>query len=124
MVAEQCVLQATGPCGRRCGTCQRRTGWWLLRDEKGYGFPVTTDRSGRSHIMNSVTLDLTRALDEVLESGVTRLRIDFTDEGPGRAAEVMRSVIVAVASVEAGGPAPEEALVSPSTSGHFFRGIR
>lgn len=123
MVAEQCVLQAAGPCTRRCASCARRRGWWHLRDQKGYEFPVTTDASGRSHIMNSVTLDLTRALDEVLAAGVSAVRIDFTDESPERAAEVVRAVASALARVTDGQRPPERALVEPSTSGHFFRGI-
>ena len=124
MVAEQCVLQASGPCNRRCGACARRRGWWRLRDQKGYEFPVTTDASGRSHIMNAVTLDLTRALEEVLASGVAAVRLDFSDETPQRAAEVTRSVRSAVEMVAAGAPPPAVTLVEPATSGHFFRGVR
>ena len=124
MVAQQCALQSAGPCTGLCHACGRRDRWWRLRDQKGYEFPVTTDVSGRSHIMNSVTLDLTRALDEVLAAGVAAVRIEFTDETPARAAEVVRGVRAAVQTVHAGGQPPEMALVDPSTSGHFFRGVR
>lgn len=124
MVTEQCVLMAAGPCGRRCATCARRRGWWRLRDQKGYEFPVTTDVAGRSHVLNSVTLDLSRALDEIIESGVDAVRLEFADEGPGRAAEIVRSMRSALSSVGSGGPAPTEPLVSPATSGHFYRGLR
>ncbi len=123
MVAEQCVLIAAGTCGRRCATCARRTGWWRLRDQKGYEFPVTTDESGRSHIMNSVTLDLVRALDEVVASGVSAVRIDFTDESSERAAEIVRAVRSALTAVSDGASPPEWPLVEPSTSGHFYRGV-
>jgi len=124
MVTEQCVLMAAGPCGRKCDACVRRSGWWKLRDQKGYQFPVTTDVSGRSHVLNSVTLDLSRALDEIVASGVAAVRIDFADEGPDRAAEVVRAFRSAIAAVAAGGPAPAEPLVSPATSGHFYRGLK
>ncbi len=124
MVAEQCVLMAAGACGRKCATCVRRTGWWRLRDGKGYEFPVTTDPSGRSHILNAVTLDLSRALDEIVAAGVAAVRLDFSDEGARRAGEVVRAFKSAVASVAAGAPAPGEALVAPATSGHFYRGLR
>lgn len=123
MVAEQCVLMAAGDCGRRCGSCARRRGWWRLRDHKGYEFPVTTDGSGRSHVMNSVTLDLVRALDEVVASGVSAVRVDFTDESASRAAEVVRAVRSALTAVVSGAPAPDRPLVEPSTSGHFYRGV-
>ncbi|MHB1020202.1 MAG: U32 family peptidase [Coriobacteriia bacterium] len=124
MVTEQCVLMAAGACGRRCATCSRRDGWWRLRDQKGYEFPVTTDTSGRSHVMNSVTLDLSRSLDEIVESGVAAVRIDFTDEGADQAARIVREISAAVARVAAGGSAPAEALISPATSGHFYRGLK
>lgn len=124
MVAEQCALQAAGPCSGRCDTCRRRDRWWRLRDQKEYEFPVTTDDSGRSHIVNSVTLDLTRAMDEVLATGVRAVRIEFTDESPAAAADIVRRVRSAVATVHAGGSAPAAALIEPSTSGHFFRGVR
>jgi putative protease len=124
MVAEQCVLQASGPCNRRCASCARRRGWWRLRDQKGYEFPVTTDSSGRSHIMNAVTLDLTRALDEVLASGVAAVRLDFSEEPPERAEEITRAVCAAIEAVAAGAPPPAATLVEPATSGHFFRGVR
>ena len=124
MVTEQCVLMAAGACGRRCATCARRRGWWRLRDQKGYEFPVTTDTAGRSHVLNSVTLDLSRALDEIVGSGVASVRLDFADEGPVRAAEVVRAFGSALLSVAAGGPAPADPLVSPATSGHFYRGLR
>jgi putative protease len=124
MVAEQCVLMAAGACGRKCAACARRAGWWRLRDQKGYEFPVTTDPSGRSHVMNSVTLDLSRAMDEIAAAGVAAVRIDFSDEGAERAAEVVRAFRSAALSMSSGGPAPGEALVAPATSGHFYRGLR
>jgi putative protease len=123
MVAEQCVLQAAGDCGRRCRGCARRSGWWHLRDLKDYEFPVTTDPSGRSHIMNAVTLDLTRALHEIVAARVAAVRLDFSDESTVRAAEVVRAVRAAVDGVGDGMPAPTAPLVEPATSGHFFRGV-
>ncbi|MBF4509818.1 MAG: U32 family peptidase [Aeromicrobium sp.] len=123
MVAEQCVLEAAGACGHRCASCPRRSGWWRLRDRKGYEMPVTTDEHGRSHIMNAVTLDLVRALDEVVGAGVAALRIDFSDEDATRAAEVVRALRSARDVVVAGGPPPSNPLVTPSTSGHLYRGV-
>lgn len=71
-----------------------------------------------------MTLDLSRALDEIIGSGVASVRLDFADEGPARAAEVVRAFGSALLSVAAGGPAPVDPLVSPATSGHFYRGLR
>lgn len=123
MVAEQCVLQAAGACGRRCASCARAKSWWRLRDQKGYEFPVTTDPSGRAHIANSVTLDLVRALPEIVAAGVSAVRLDFTDESPQRMRGVISGVRAALDSAVRGGTAATEPLVSPSTSGHFYRGL-
>ncbi len=124
MVTEHCVLMSAGPCDQRCGTCPRRQGWYALKDAKGYAFPVMSDPSGRSHIFNSVPLDLTRALAEIVEAGVSAVRLDFTVEHLQEAQHITRlarEALVAVAS----GKAPKEGLArQQGTSGHFFRGVR
>ncbi len=124
MVSEHCILRAVGECSRTCATCVRRRSAWTLRDQKGYEFPVRTDASGRSHVFNAVTLDLGRALDEVLATGVASVRLEMTDESPDRAAEITAAFVSAVACVSAGGEPPVRTLVEPATSGHFFRGVR
>jgi putative protease len=123
MVSEQCVLQAAGACSRRCASCARRRAWWRLKDQKGYEFPVMTDSTGRSHIMNSVTQDLVRALDEIVAAGVTAVRIDFADETRERMEQVVSAIRSALDTVVSGGDAPDKPLVEPSTSGHFYRGV-
>ncbi len=77
MVTEHCILMSEGECGQRCDSCKRRSGWRFLRDRKGYSFPLRTDSSGRTHIYNSVPLDLTHAFPEVLATGVSALRLDL-----------------------------------------------
>jgi putative protease len=124
MIAEHCVLRAAGECSQMCATCVRRAGRWVLRDQKEYAFPVMTDASGRSHIYNSVTLDLSRVLDEVLATGVDAVRLEMTTESAEEAARVTAAFASAVAVVDAGGMPPDSALVTPATSGHFFRGVR
>lgn len=124
MIAEHCVLQAAGECSHRCAVCPRRARTWLLRDQKGYEFPVLTDATGRSHIYNSVPLDLTRALDEVLATGVAAVRVEITVENEEETRRLVSGVSAALARVQAGGDAPAEALASVTTSGHFFRGVR
>lgn len=124
MVSEHCILQAAGECAGKCATCSRRAGRWTLLDQKEYGFPVTTDISGRSHVYNSVTLDLSRALDEVLATGVAAIRLDMSIEPAEEAARIVAAFVSLTTAVEAGGAPPDTAVVSPATSGHFFRGVR
>lgn len=138
MVTEHCVLMAEGPCSRHCTVCPRREGASLLRDRKGYEFPVVTDTSGRSHIYNAVSLDLTGSLDEVLATGVDSVRLDLETDDTQQAA---RSVERARALLEeaaarhrpTGSRRRNEGAHSAgrrgtgramgTTTGHFFRGV-
>jgi putative protease len=122
MVTEHCILMAKGPCSQRCETCPRRKGWHFLRDRKGYSFPVHTDGSGRSHVYNSVPLDLTHALPEVIATGVSALRLDLETETPNRAAAEVARVRQALQDTLAGRE-PERVDRERVTSGHFFRGV-
>jgi U32 family peptidase len=123
MVAEHCVLQAAGECAHRCVECGRRRTSWRLRDAKGYEFPVTSDSRGRAHIYNSVPLDLSRALPEIVESGVAAVRLDLFTSTPEEAAGLVKAYRRLIADAVAGRSA-DRPLVDPSTSGHFFRGVR
>jgi len=121
MVTEHCVLMAEGECDRRCGACARRGAARGLRDRKGYEFPVQTDITGRTHVFNSVRLDLTAALPEIIESGVAALRVDVHTESPRDAAAAVAAVVAAREAVMAGRVSAERR--AGSTSGHFFRGL-
>ena len=123
MVTEHCVLMAEGECSRRCTSCSRRLEGRVLRDRKGYEFPVRTDTSGRSHVYNSVPLDLTAALPEVLELGVSALRVDVGALSAGAAAAEVARVRTALDAAVAGRTLPAPADRSGVTSGHFFRGV-
>ncbi len=122
MVTEHCILMAQGPCSQRCGGCKRRQGWHFLRDRKGYSFPVRTDAAGRSHVFNSVPLDLTHALAEVLATGVSALRLDLETESVNRAAAEVARVRQALQDTLAGRE-PARKDRDRVTSGHFFRGV-
>ncbi len=124
MVSEHCILQAAGECSTSCATCIRRRSLWWLRDQKGYEFPVRTDSAGRSHVFNAVTLDLSRALDEVLATGVAGIRLEMTTETPAEAASVTAAMASVLRQVAGGEVPPTEAIAEPATSGHFFRGVR
>lgn len=122
MVAEHCVLQARGACSLDCARCRRRLESHALRDRKGYVFPVTTDARGLAHVYNSVPLDLSRALAEVVEAGVSAVRIDLHTETPASATRIVTAYRRLLAAVAAGRSASDP-VESPSTSGHFFRGL-
>ncbi|MBS3957047.1 MAG: U32 family peptidase [Clostridiales bacterium] len=123
MVLEHCVISSTAHCSGRCGTCPRRTRWYALKDRKGYGMPVIVDPYGRTHVFNAVPLDLTRALDEVISTGVGGVRIDFTVERLQEAQQITKLVRAALESVVAGRGPRTDAVCDPATAGHFFRGV-
>ena len=122
MVTEHCTLMAEGECDRRCGACDRRGSSRLLRDRKGYEFPVQTDITGRSHIFNSVRLDLTAALPEIVGAGIAAIRLDVHTESTRDAATAVKAMCSALESVMAG-RALVEAPRQNTTSGQFFRGL-
>jgi putative protease len=124
MIAEHCVLQAAGPCSHACASCERRGRQWVLRDRKGYEFPVTTDAAGRAHIYNSVPLDLSRALPELLEAGVAAIRLDLQSSTAEEAARLTRTWRGLLDDVARGAAAPQSPVAEPSTSGHFYRGLK
>ena len=124
MITEHCVLMAQGPCKRNCDTCKRREGRHTLRDQKGYEFPVVTDPTGRTHIYNSVQLDLARALDEVVATGVASVRIDLHVDSLRFAQRIVRDMSDVIRTAAAGRPVPDAAMVEFTTSGHFFRGVK
>jgi collagenase-like PrtC family protease len=47
-----------------------------LKDRLAYKFPVRVDRFGRSHIFNSVALDLTAFIPEIINAGINSLMVD------------------------------------------------
>jgi len=114
---------AEGECGQRCDSCKRRSGWRFLRDRKGYSFPLRTDASGRTHVYNSVPLDLTHAFPEVLATGVSALRLDLETVRANSAAAIVARVRQTLQDVLAGRE-PARTERSTVTSGHFFRGVK
>lgn len=123
MVTEHCVLMAEGACDRQCRGCGRRARRHALRDRKGYEFPVITDVTGRSHVYNSVPLDLLAALPELVDAGVAAVRVDLAIETPDEAFEVVRTVKRAIDAAAAGAPLPQAAREGRTTSGHYYRGL-
>jgi len=127
MITEHCVLMAIGDCSKRCHSCRRREERCFLKDAKGYSFPVLTDLAGRTHIYNSVPLDLARGLPEIVQAGVDAVRLDFIYENAQEAeritARVREALLEGFSDREKGYEPRQLRLANNSTSGQFFRGI-
>ncbi|MDO5427285.1 MAG: U32 family peptidase [Coriobacteriia bacterium] len=115
MITRHCILMSEGPCDQNCKKCKRRTKDHYLLDRKGYEFPVTTDATGRSHIFNSVSLDVCHALDELKAAGIDSFLVDTT--------------LMSASEAEAAFSRAQQALTSGveksqnTTTGHLFRKV-
>ncbi|MCL2024258.1 MAG: U32 family peptidase [Coriobacteriia bacterium] len=121
MVTEHCVLMARGSCAQRCATCKRRTEHTALRDRLGYCFPVRTDPRGRSHLYNSVPLDLIEALPEIVQSGVSAVRLDLETARNSFVPTEVTRIRSALIEAYTSGEMPEAR--KNTTRGHFYRGV-
>jgi putative protease len=120
MVTEHCILMAQGDCARQCPKCSRRKATGYLKDRRGYLFPVTTDPLGRSHVYNSVPLDVSHALGDILAAGVSAVRVDVESDSKSEALDRVRRVRAALNRALAGKPIEKQ---RETTSGHFFKGL-
>lgn len=121
MTCEHCLLMAKGPCAQNCPTCTRRKGAHVLRDRKGYQFPVVTDELGRSHLYNAVQLDVVPDIPQLLASGVTAFLIDATLMNGEETAQAVGRVKRALSVAQADGNSL--AKMPDTTSGHLHRGV-
>lgn len=121
MTCEHCLLMAKGPCAQNCDGCARRKGAHVLRDRKGYEFPVVTDQLGRSHLYNAVQLDIVPDIPQLLASGVTAFLIDSTLMNGEETAQAVGRVKRALNVAQADGNSL--AKMPNTTSGHLHRGV-
>ncbi len=121
MITEHCLLMSQGPCDQNCGQCPRRKSPHYLRDRKDFEFPVVTDALGRSHLYNSVALDIAHTLPELLAAGVSSFMVDTTlmnsEEAANAVARAKRALAVAQKDGNSLAKTPD------TTTGHLFRGV-
>ncbi len=121
MVTEHCLLSSQGPCDEDCAACKRRSVSFGLKDRKGYVFPVVTDVAGRSHLYNSVTLDIVPDLPDLMAAGVSCFLVDATLMDAEQTAQAVGRIRHAIEEAACGrGAVPK---MPNTTSGHLHRGI-
>lgn len=121
MVTEHCLLMSQGPCDQRCSACARRKSPHYLEDRKGFNFPVVTDLLGRSHLYNSVPLDIVPAIPQLIAAGVTAFMVDATLLNTGETADAVKRVRHALKVAQTDGNSL--AKIPDTTSGHLYRGV-
>lgn len=122
MVTEHCLLMSQGSCNQNCKVCPRRKSAHYLRDRKGFKFPVITDVTGRSHLYNSVQLDVAQALPELLAAGISSFMVDTTLMNAEETAAAVSRAKRALAVAQNDGNAL--AKMPDTTTGHLFRGVQ
>lgn len=121
MVTEHCLLSSQGECTKNCNDCRRRQIPHVLRDRKGFDFPVTSDCLGRGHLYNSVALDLVPVMPDLVACGVTGFTVDTTFMTPEQTSHAVgRASHALQAALSGGEPYPKQ---KNTTSGHIFRGV-
>ncbi len=121
MTTEHCLLMSQGPCDENCEECPRRKSPHYVVDRKGFEFPVITDALGRSHIYNSVELDIAHMVPELIAAGVTTFMVDATMMN---VEETVQAVGRAVRALEIGRrDGNRVAKASGATTGHLFRAV-
>ncbi len=121
MITEHCLLMSQEPCNEQCETCPRRGVAHVLRDRKGYDFPVVTDAIGRSHLYNGIELDAVPTLPDLIDIGVSAFMVDTTlmgkQEAEAAVARTVRALDLAQSEHRAVQKRPN------TTTGHLFRGV-
>ncbi|WP_139904358.1 U32 family peptidase [Clostridium thermarum] len=114
MVSEYCAVGSVlgGKSRESKCTIHCQEGTYALKDRKGMEFVIRNDMFCRSHIYNSVPLDLTPHMADLKSMGVSHFRFDFTNESYEEVLEIARSIIK-------GNPLS----LSDFTRGHYKRGV-
>lgn len=105
-----------------------RSGKFTLVDEKNYQFPLLADYECRMHLLNSRSLCMLEYVPEILESGVSSLKVETLGmDNPDEIRKVTRAYRRAIDTyLETGKKGPEncEKLGKGFTTGHYFRGVQ
>ncbi len=128
MESEHCLTG--GLLGNNKGQCSApcRSGKFTLVDEKNYEFPLLMDYECRMHLLNSRSLCILEYVPEILENGVSSLRVETLGmDNPDEIRKVTRAYRKAIDTyLETGKQGPEncEKLGKGFTTGHYFRGVQ
>lgn len=131
MISRHCMLGSV--MGRKDAVCSGycRQDSFFLRDEKGFEFPVLSDRDCRFYLFNSRTLCMIEDLEKFLLLGPGSLRIEAYRYNEKQVSSIVRIYRKALQELSFG-QRPElaeykkqliESSFSPFTRGHYYRGV-
>ncbi|VVB94685.1 Peptidase family U32 [uncultured archaeon] len=90
---------------------------FLLKDEKGFSFPIRTDTQNRTYVMNSRELCMIEHVPDIVKAGVGCLRIEAKTYDKHKTGEITR------AYREAMNKRMGRSCEGEYTTGHYFRGV-
>ncbi|MDW7726275.1 MAG: DUF3656 domain-containing protein [Candidatus Methanoperedens sp.] len=96
----------------------------VLKDEKGFGFPVRTGSGGRTYIMNSRELCMLENVSGIIEAGVSCLRMEAKMYNENTTRKLTQKYRKAIDAAGKGGKVRDKCGDSGKyTTGHYFRGV-
>lgn len=128
MTAEHCVPSASK---KSCDVCSSRQ--FYIQDQKGFRFPVEQDINCRSHVYNSKELYLLPNTGDLVNAGISSLRLllnRYEPEVAGKITALYREAIDLITSgVEDISPVLKKAermmpQLKEATTGHYFRAVQ
>lgn len=132
MVMEYCPIEAVMNPKQKEGNCSRcRNNQFGLKDRLGKIFPIMTDESCRTHLLNSQKLCLLGHIPELYKAGIRKIRLDFTIEDSEEVKETIEAYRETLDYLRKGNETLgsrgavflEKMQQQGLTKGHFYRGV-
>ncbi len=95
---------------------------FLLKDEKGFSFPIKTDTQNHTYVMNSRELCMLEYVPDIIKAGVACLRIEAKTYDKDKTGEITGAYREAIDNSIAG-KKMEKSCSGEYTTGHYFRGV-
>lgn len=132
MTSQYCILPgllSPGTGGGCPGLCHQNR--YSIKDQRGYIFPIATDRYCRFYVFNSRTLCMIDDLDKVLDLRVGGIRIEARRSGEEEVIKLIKLYRQALEDVVDSNYKQlhsyreelEQNAPSPFTRGHYYRGV-
>ena len=92
MITKHCFISKEyGFNSKHCGACKNKK--LALLDRMHYTFPITTDNDCNVTIYNSKAIHLIEYLDDIFESGISSVRLDFSVENPQEVYDITKAYL-------------------------------
>ncbi len=132
MTSRHCILESILGKGESIcpGYCRKDD--YYLRDEKGFEFPILSDKDCRFYLLNSRTLCMMEDLDKLILSGAGSFRIEayrYNEKQVSQITAIYRKALQEIKWEQRPDLAEykqqlQDYALSPFTKGHYYRGVQ